>query len=186
MPHKGRQHTIKYFCEDTEQIKPAHNNPVFKKSIIDTYKCFQRTAFEEKRRKVFWHIYIYIFSLHWLSSLGFAASPQIRLHPNDLLLLLPDDAAQAGQQWVLIAPGVRGQAVVQTRQLVQQRLLALWTRQQLLLWPAVTLELWPDKWNNKPQSKICANLCFVICTPTLKSRWGRRRGCETGFDVSHL
>lgn len=63
MPHKGRQHTIKYFCEDTEQLKPAHNNPVFKKSIIDTYKCFQRTALEEKRRKVFWHIYIFFPSI---------------------------------------------------------------------------------------------------------------------------
>lgn len=73
--------------------------------------------------------------------MGLAASPQVRLYPDNLLLLLPDDAAQAGQQRVLIAPGVRGQAVVQTRQLVQQRLLTLGARQQLLLRLAVTLQL---------------------------------------------
>lgn len=54
-----------------------------------------------------------------------SASPQVRLHPHNLLLLLPDDGAQAGQQGGLITPGVRSHAVIETRQLVQQRLLVL-------------------------------------------------------------
>lgn len=54
-----------------------------------------------------------------------SASPQVRLHPHDLLLLLPDDGAQAVQQGGLITPGVRGHTVIETRQLVQQRLLVL-------------------------------------------------------------
>lgn len=71
--------------------------------------------------------------------------PQVRLRPDDLLLLLPNDGAQVGQQRVLVTPGVLRHAVIQAGQLVQQRLLAPRTRQQLLLRLAVTLQLGPDR-----------------------------------------
>lgn len=73
----------------------------------------------------------------------FAVSPQVGLHPDDLLLLLPDDGAQAGQQGALVTPGVWSHAAIQTRQLVQKRLLAPGARQQLLLPLAVALQLGP-------------------------------------------
>lgn len=69
--------------------------------------------------------------------------PQVRLHPHDPLLLFPDDGAQTGQQGGLVAPGVWIHTVVQTRQLVQQRLLVLGTGQQLLLGLALALQLGP-------------------------------------------
>lgn len=72
-------------------------------------------------------------------------SPQVRLHPDDLPLLLPDDGAEAGQQGVPVTPGVWSHAVIQAWQLVQQRLLALWTCKQLFLRLPATLQLWPAK-----------------------------------------
>lgn len=69
------------------------------------------------------HIYIYI--IFFLSISLPLSSPQVRLHPDYLPLLLPDDGAEAGQQGVVVTPGVWSHAVIQTRQLVQQRLLAL-------------------------------------------------------------
>lgn len=41
-----------------------------------------------------------------------SASPQVRLHPDDLLLLLPDDGTQAGQEGRLITPGVWSYTVI--------------------------------------------------------------------------
>lgn len=76
---------------------------------------------------------MYIFCFVRFRSVLSSASPQVRLHPDNLLLLLPDDGAQAGQQGRLVTPGVWSHAVIETWQLVQQRLLAPRTRQQLLL-----------------------------------------------------
>lgn len=42
----------------------------------------------------------------------FVFSPQVRLHPHNLLLFLPDDGAQAGQQGSLVTPGVWRHAVI--------------------------------------------------------------------------
>lgn len=78
----------------------------------------------KKKNKVpFWYRQLFLFCV--LVMMLSSGSPQVRLHPHDLLLLLPDDGAQAGQQGGLVAPRVRSHAVIQTRQLVQQRLLAL-------------------------------------------------------------
>lgn len=90
--------------------------------------------------------------------LGFDASPQVRLHPHDLLLLLPDDAAQAGQQRAVVAPRLWSQAVVETRQLVQQRLLTLGAGQQLLLRLAATLQLGPAEWNKRTSVQTSAHV----------------------------
>lgn len=91
----------------------------------------------------YYHTFLYFSYLLGFFSVVSCASPQVGLHPHDLLLLLPDDGAQAAQQGGLVTPGVGGHAVIQAGQLVQQRLLAPRTRQQTLLWLVVALQLWP-------------------------------------------
>lgn len=72
------------------------------------------------------HIYVQIYLYNFFLSISLPlSSPQVWLHPDNLPLLLPDDGAEAGQQRVVVTPGVWSHAVIQTRQLVQQRLLAL-------------------------------------------------------------
>lgn len=117
---------------------------MFTKIFLVKFTLFWHT-YKRKKALLYHKILLHLYFLRFLRFFPVlsSASPQVRLHPHNLLLLLPDDGAQAGQQGGLIAPGVWSHAVIQTWQLVQQRLLVLWTRQQLLLRLAVALQLWP-------------------------------------------
>lgn len=75
---------------------------------------------------------------YWLCSVLFSLfcvslSPEVRLYPDDFALLLLDDVLQVVQQGGAVTPAVRRNGAVQTGQLVQQRLLAPRTLQQLRL-----------------------------------------------------
>lgn len=145
--------------------------------IIDTYLCLQNISCKVYiLLKYIWKIknclsriiqFLNLYFLTFLNPILSSASPQVRLHPHDLLLLLPDDGAQSGQQWGLITPGVRSHAVIETRQLVQQRLLVLWTCQQLLLRLAVALQLWPRNVNDMNHSfSQCLHVSSLFYSPS--------------------
>lgn len=108
-------------------------------------QIFQIIYFTNKELKDIQFSHQYLINKRHIDASDALKSPQIRLHPHNLLLLLPDDGAQGGEQSGFVVPCVRADAAVEAGQLVQQGLLAARTLQQLLLRPAQTLHLRPGQ-----------------------------------------